>query len=488
MSVEKVNEAIKLVCSRLEEALSPDVIEEITLIPYSPDKTSAKASAAIIGIVIPQASKEAGIPVIVIGGKPSIWLGTHFEPISDAQMFQVIRVVAQRALLLRPNILTSEFTKEFKKSFEYAGQAESVFGYGHKQASGINFEDGLLTFNPGGHHFVDGHMPEHLTTYCIPGRWRSAMVSSIWEGFMEEAIPDEQIREYVLASFANAIAGDPMNAQKILLLIGAAGAGKSTMIEAIASCIGHHNVMRTDNLSQITRDDSRHRMRLAHATLCVSADASSNLGDKDALKMIVSKERIIARKLYSEPIEVLPRASLIVASNEMSLSHALSDPGVARRFDIVTFDHAKAWADRDPQLLDKLSTDENRAGIGRSLGHALINIMTKGNNKLKRPDILQRQLDELRKESDPLESYLNSLGLDFEADVLANTAVIHQDRLYESFRVYCAQNGYREWSIRKFKSRMRSSGAKEIDAGARKHKYELRCNDLIQLKRAKLVV
>ena len=38
-------------------------------------------------------------------------------------------------------------------------------------------------------------------------------------------------------------------------------------------------------------------MKLAHATLCVSADASANLGDKDSLKMIVSKERIMPEAL-----------------------------------------------------------------------------------------------------------------------------------------------------------------------------------------------
>lgn len=488
MNVGKVNETLTRVCAFIEEHVNPNVIEDITRIPYSPDKTSAKASAAIIGSVIPVITKGSGMPVLVIGGKPSVWVGTHFEPLTDAQVFEVIRSVAMKALLLKPNVLTSEFNKEFRKSFEYAGQPDNVFGYGHEQCRGINFIDGMLIFSAEGYAFVEGHKPEDLTTYCIPGRWRSTMKSEVWDRFMEEAIPEDAVRQYVLASFANAIAGDPLNAQKILLLIGAAGAGKSTMIEAIAGCIGHHNVMRSDNLSQITKDDSRHRMRLAHATLCVSADASSNLGDKDALKMIVSKERIIARKLYSEPIEILPRASLIVASNEMSLTHALSDPGVARRFDIITFNSAKDWHKRDPILHQKLSTDESRAGIGRSLGRALIEIMSKCNNKLQRPIILQQELDDLRRESDPLESFLNNLGLEFDVDELCNSAVIHQDNLYESFRLYCAQNGYREWSIRKFKSRLRSSGAQEHDAGSRKHKYAFRSSDLQQLKRAKLIM
>ena len=488
MNAGKVNETIKRLCILLDELLNPDFVEQLTQIPYNPEKTSAKSSAAIIGNVIPACCRSMGYPVVELGGMSSIWVGTHYEPMTDAQRFQLVRAVAKRALLLRPNILTSEFAKEFSKSFQMAGQPDAVFGFGHKPAQGINFEDGLLMFSTHGHVFREGHDPVDLTTYCIPGRWKGSHSSQVWEKFMKEAIPDDSIRKYVLASFGNAIASDPLNAQKILLLIGAAGAGKSTMIEAIAGCIGNHNVMRSDNLSQITRDDSRHRMKLAHATLCVSADASANLGDKDSLKMIVSKERIIARKLYSEPVEVLPRASLIVASNEMSLSHALSDPGVARRFDIITFKSAKEWSKRDPSLSNKLSTDESRAGIGKSLAEALIDVMKSSDNKLKRPVALQNELDNLRREGDPLESFLDHLGLAASCTPPCNTVEIHQDRLYSEFKVFCVENGYREWSIRKFKSRLRGLSVQEFDAGSRKHKYQLKCDDLLRLKKARLII
>ncbi len=488
MNEGKVNEVIKKLCTLLDELLNPQFVEEITQIPYSPDKTPAKSSAAIIGNVIPACCRSMGYPVVELGGTASVWVGTHYEPISEQQRFEIVKMVAKKALLLKPNIMTSEFKKELGKALQCAGQPEALFGFGHRPVQGINFLDGLLIFTTDGHTFRPGHEPEDLTTYCIPGRWKGSKGSDIWNKFMEEAIPNEEIRKYVLASFGNAIASDPLKAQKILLLIGAAGAGKSTMIEAIAGCIGNHNVMRSDNLSQITRDDSRHRMKLAHATLCVSADASANLGDKDSLKMIVSKERIIARKLYSEPIEVLPRASLIVASNQMSLSHALSDPGVARRFDIITFKSAKEYSKRDPSLPNKLATKDNRAGIGKSLAEALIEIMKQNKNKLRRPVSLQEELDSLRREGDPLQSYLDHLSLGTEIDALCNKVEIHQDKLYHEFKLFCSDNGYKEWSIRKFKSRLRELGITEHDAGSRKHKYVMKCNDLLRLKKLRLVL
>ena len=56
-----------------------------------------------------------------------------------------------------------------------------------------------------------------------------------------------------------------------------------------------------------------------------------------------------------------------MASNEMGLSYVLSDPGIARRFDIINFKKAKSWAKRDINLHHKLATEEARGGIGISL-------------------------------------------------------------------------------------------------------------------------
>lgn len=471
-----VDASVQSLCAIAENVVTPEKISEIVEVPYDPDKCSAKSAAAMLGIAIPSLSQACGTPVLDIGGLTSIWCGTHYEPISDAQKSKVVKAFALGAGLLKPSILTSDFTREFERSFSSSAKPDAVFGYGCG-VRGINFIDGVLTIKGSEEAFRPGHKPEDLTTYCIPAEWKEGKRSSVWDGFMVEAIPDESSRQYVLAMFANAIAGDPFNAQKILLLIGAAGAGKSTMIEAIAGCIGFQNVMRTDNLAQITKDDSRHRMKLAHATLCVSADASEKIGDKDALKMIVSKEPIIARKLYSEPVEIRPRASLVVASNEMGLSYVLSDPGVARRFDIVNFRTAKDLKKRDIKLHEKLATETARGGIGISLGQALLAEAKRGNGKLERPEVIEKELQRLKVEGDPFLSWMENTGLSTDPDH-HNTVVAHQDDLHDSFKTYCANHGYNTWSIRRFKGRLRALNLNENGCHGGKHSYTFYVKDL----------
>ena len=480
-----ITTAINTLCEVAKNMVNPDKIIEIVEVPYEPDKCSAKSAAAMLGIAIPSLSKTIGHPLLDMGGVTSIWCGTHYEPISDAQRKQVIRAFANGAKLLKPSILTSDFNREFERSFSASAVPSNVFGYGGPLL-GINFEDGVLCVNGEKEDFRRGHRPEDLTTYCIPAKWKEARTHDKWESFMVEAIPDEESRQYVLAMFANAIAGDPFNVQKIMLLIGAAGAGKSTMIEAIAGCIGYQNVMRTDNLAQITKDDSRHRMKLAHATLCVSADASEKIGDKDALKMIVSKEPIIARKLYAEPIEIKPRASLVVASNEMGLSYVLSDPGIARRFDIINFKKAKSWAKRDINLHHKLATEEARGGIGISLGLALLSEAKKNQGKIDRPKALEQELERLRIEGDPFMSWMVASGLSVDEQD-HNTSVLHQDDLHSSFNSYCAQHGYNIWSIRRFKARLRALNLPEEGRQGGKHCYAFYVKDLNLLRVGRLL-
>jgi len=481
-----IDQCVEQLCSMAEHMVTPDKVIEVVEIPYDPEKCPAKSAAAMLGIAIPQLSKLCGHPLLELGGFRSVWTGTHYEPLTDAQMSRVIKAFAKGAKLLKPSILTSDFAREFDKSFMAHGKPTSVFGYGHAPVRGINYQDGLLMVVNGKEHFMPGHRPEDLTTYCIPAEWSRKDEDSTWNKFLEESVPCEDTRQYLLGMFGNSIAGDPMHAQKIMLLIGAAGAGKSTLIEAVVGCIGSQNVMRSDNLAQITRDDSRHRMRLAHATLCVSADASENIGDKDALKMIVSKEPIIARKLYSEPIEITPRACLVVASNEMGLSYVLSDPGVARRFDIINFKKAKAWKQRDITLHEKLSTQKAKAGIGISLGLALLAEVERGEGKLERPDVVAREIDRLKVEGDPFMSWMEASGICADAS-FENTAEVHQDRAHESFKSYCAASGYNAWSIRRFKQRLRALNLEEQGRHGGKHAYFFHVKDLNLAKVAQIV-
>jgi len=444
---------------------------------FDPRRVASEKQAAIVAMGIIVYAKTAGHPIVSLGGTIHLWDGTHYTKISMNALESLKEIFAIACGWTKVDIAMSRFHKEFYKVLHRQADPKILFGDQYNPMRGIPFEDGVLTIDPEGREkFIDGHRETDLTLYCIPHRYRAGEVlNASWNKFVEQALPNEEERAYVLASIANSIALDPLRAQKMLILLGAAGAGKSTLIEAISALIGNNNTMRIDTLGQLTQEDSRHRMKLASSTLCICGDASDKLGNKDVLKQIVSKEEITARMLYSEPCLIQPMASVLVATNEMGFSHALSDPGMARRLDVVLFTRSVDEKSRDSELHLKLQDQKAKAAIGWSLAKALLNHTAMHGKRLVRPDQMIESLRSLKEDGDSLLSFLASVGL--TSDRSGRSATIHQNELFREFNSYCYENGFKPMSMRRLKGKLRSMSAELVPCQGRKHKVKLYIED-----------
>ena len=348
---------------------------------------------------------------------------------------------------------------------------------------GINFQDGWLRITQKETEFIQGHDKKNAFTYCLPFNYNGKREKSkVWNSFIEQIVPDEILREYILASFANAIACDPMRAQRMMLLMGVGASGKSTLIDAVSKTIAdplnpeQKNTCRVDDLRNLTKDESRFRIDLANNILCVCGDASGDIGNKDVLKQIVSKEEIPARRLYREVEYFTPRASLIVASNEIGFTYALGDSGISRRIDIIQFNHPVAEKDRDPHIGDKLAAPLEQREMVLDMVGALIRMQNE-HGKMVRPAILDATLNEFRNDGDVLLSFLGSSGLDIATVSDSNVEFIHQDKIFSMFRLFAKENGYKEGSMRNLKGKFASHGIIKENAGKNKHKLGLVITD-----------
>ena len=444
---------------------------------YDPRRTSSEKAAAVTALAMIQAAKSIGSPMISLGGTMHLWTQSHYAQLKQRDLEELKEAFAIACGWTVVDTAVSKFHREFVKVLFRQADPGRVFRGDYEMVRGICFKDGVLTIKPNGSEsFTRGHDPSQITTFCIPTEYKGRQTSSpVWDKFVNQVLPNSEERQYVLASLANGIAGDPLNAQKMLILLGAAGAGKSTLIEAISNVVGQSNVMRVDTLAQLTSDDSRHRMSLGHTSLCVCGDASDKLGNKDVLKQIVSKEDITARQLYSEPVRVTPKSSILVATNELGFTHSLSDSGLARRLDIIVFSKGLAETERDGTLGEKLKAKVNLAAIGIDLAKALTSHAAVNAGTLVRPAILTNSLVLLRRDGDALLSFLASVGLDpTEGD---SSIWIHQDELQREFIAYCATNGFKPMSMRRLKGKFRSFGLEERAKRGNKHIYKFFVSD-----------
>jgi len=251
----------------------------------------------------------------------------------------------------------------------------------------------------------------------------------------------------------------------MLLLMGVGASGKSTLIEAVTAAIGKNNVCNIDDLKNLTKDDSRYRIDLANNILCVCGDASGNIGNKDVLKQIVSKEELSGRRLYKEVEYFTPRASLIVASNEIGFTHVLSDSGISRRLDIIEFRNPIAEDKRDPHIGRKLEGENEQREMILDMVDALVKMQNEHDGKMVRPERLVNTLEKLKKEGDTFLSFLEHAGLETCPEAGPSCIWLKQKQLADMFNDYRQDNRNGSISTNKVKQKARDHGAVEKSHG-----------------------
>ena len=431
-------------------------------------KIPQKAMPSSLAAVINWAANEASTPVLMLGQVVHLFNGRYYEA---GKMYEIMEAALRRLSLPISFANDPDVLRATEKSL---GVCLDRYGSDlDMNPKGLNFMDGRLMISQSQLEFIEGHDHRSVFTYCLPFNYYGDREESlVWAKFINQIIPNEEMRRYVLASFINAIAGDPMHAQRMLLLMGVGASGKSTLIDAVVATIGKQNACRVDDLRNLTKDESRYRIDLANHILCICGDASGNLGNKDVLKQIVSKEEISGRRLYREVEYFVPRASLIVASNEIGFTHALGDSGISRRIDIVQFNNPVDEKNRDPFIGKKLAAPKEQREMVMDMIDCLLE-MQNNFGRMVRPESLAQALDDLRYDGDTFLSFLGASGLEIikAKDEGPDSLWIHQSDLFSAFNYFCGMNGNKLGTMRTLKGKCKSHGVIQESAGKRQHKF-----------------
>ena len=438
--------------------------------------TAKEASAT--ATVLSWACESVGAPILIIGGNVHLWNGKNYE-FSETTFDDLLRPALRRLKLYVSQAANVDFLRSVEKSISHLSKLTLTDL--EMNPRGLNFQDGVLMITRNSMEWQDGHNPSNVFTYCLPFNYKGKRVKSkVWAPFIEQIMPDKEIRDYTLASFANAIGGDPMQAQRMLMLMGVGASGKSTLIDAVVNTVGQKNAIRIDDLKNLTKDDSRYRIDLANNILCICGDASGNIGNKDVLKQIISKEELSGRRLFKEVEYFTPRASLLVASNEIGFTHALGDSGIARRIDIVQFQNPVAEKDRDPHIGLKLAEDNEQREMVLDMLACMID-MQQEHGKMVRPDSLSAALNDLMYDGDSFLSFMGWSGLEVAKKEDKENAIdvrfVHQSELKSAFGRFSIEYGNAITSMKNIKSKCRFHGAVERPASGRSHNFKFKIVD-----------
>ena len=291
--------------------------------------------------------------------------------------------------------------------------------------------------------YLDGHFSEEKE-YCrnrLDVRYNPAAgTPHAWLKFLSELLVPEDI--LTLQEFLGYCLIPTTKAQKMLLLIGKGGEGKSRIGLVMRSILG--NSMNTTSIQKVetnrfARADLEDRLLMVDDDMDMSALTKTNY-----IKSIVTSEckMDVERKGIQSYQSLLYARFLCFGNGALTALHDRSDGFFRRQIVITTKDKPESRID-DPYLVEKMTAEKE--GIFLWCLEGLKRLIANG----YRFSISERSQDNIAaimKDANNIPEFLNSEGyLTFREDSRAATS-----DLYEAYKEWCGDNAENALSMKSF--------------------------------------
>jgi putative DNA primase/helicase len=206
------------------------------------------------------------------------------------------------------------------------------------------------------------HNPGDFITKISPVPFIRGLRDARWEQFLREAFDgDEASIRFAQRAFGYALTGSTVE-EKLFFLLGLAGTGKSTLIDAGRAAAGDYAVVAEFEtfLRKPGSGGARHDVAdLAGARMVVAAEPDDGRTLSDGLiKSLTGGDAITARHLYKENFTFKPQFKLFLVANS-SPRMSDSDTGLWRRVLRIPFENVPTRP--DPTLKVWLQNPEGGA-------------------------------------------------------------------------------------------------------------------------------
>ncbi|MEI6131979.1 MAG: phage/plasmid primase, P4 family [Bacillota bacterium] len=306
----------------------------------------------------------------------------------------------------------------------------------------INVKNGLYnvfdeTFKP--------HTPEYYSTVQIKATFDPEAKCPQFLKYMQYMLHEEEIHlvQEILGYFLI-----PVNkAQKSFVFVGAANAGKSTLLT-----VAQEVLLGSENVSNIPWQSLNERFKPAELfgkLANIFADLpSKSMDDNGLFKALTGEDYITAERKNKNPFSFKPYARLLFSCNDIPRNYGDRSDGFYRRLIIVRFNNSVPETKRDANLLEKLAIE--RDGILMWAIAGLKRLIANG-YKFSETDRTRAELQRYKIESNSVLSFLE------EHCETAADGVAMRDELFSKYKEYCNNAGLKSVSQSNFNKDVESS-------------------------------
>lgn len=291
----------------------------------------------------------------------------------------------------------------------------------------INFQNGLFSIEE---RLLTPHTMRIISTNMLPYKYDPDAKCPTFLQVLEDATEGCQIKKDIIQEFAGYCLARDTRLEKILFLIGAAGSGKSTILEGIIAMLGEDNVSSAtmDKICQ-PRYTGLFIDKIANIASEIPKDIS---GYEEPLKAIISGEKITVDTKFVPSYDARPFCKFIFAGNDLPAISDSSD-GIFRRMLLIYLNNTVAKEKIDVDLKSQI----------RKEGAGIFNWALEGYHRLKKnkkftySQQMEVDLDIVKLQNNTVYYFISE---NYEVG-LPPEHIVSVEELYQHFKDFCAHVG-----------------------------------------------
>lgn len=323
----------------------------------------------------------------------------------------------------------------------------------------VTLDNGVLNLSTKQLH---QHDPAMMLTRKMNASYDPGAAQGRWYRFMEEVLPDQQVREYVQRVCGYMLTGS-MTERAMMLLYGESGTGKTQFLEAISQVMGDFAGVAPASAFQPRQSgykgpsEDLHKLRGKRFVMQSELDAASRFNEP-LVKSIVGADTQSTRPLYGAPVDWKPEYTVFLATNHLPRISS-SENAIWNRVKPIHF--GQVFINEQGQALDP-----NERSLGRRMAKeeasSILNWLLEGleayqSMGLAEPEQISTWLKQYREDVDTCRQFLTQAPDDGVISVEASQSATVTE-LYRKYAEWCHNNAIPPLGLRNFNARMESAG------------------------------
>ncbi len=322
----------------------------------------------------------------------------------------------------------------------------------------LNLPNGVLNLED--NSFTPEHNPKALITKAMGASYDKDAQCPMFEQFIEDAFPDEQLRLYVQRALGYSMLGNA-DERVMFLLHGPSGTGKSVLTSVIADVFGDYAKTAPASTFRVKKNMETfdlHRLRGARFVTTSELPEGQQL-DEDLVKRFTGGDMITSRGLYESFTEWRPTCAVWIATN--FLPRVNSD-------DNAFWQRAKTIR-MDTPFIDRA---DHKIGYARLLAQeadGILNWLIEGLEQyrlygLAEPDCVRIDIEAYRVDVDVVACFVRD-RIEDGALIPQTGSQIKSSVLRGMFEAYCTENHQNPLGLRRYQNRLKAMGYEATKIG-----------------------